>query len=47
MPHRPRLMLAALLIAVLGGLAGCSDANSAEGAQWRRYNDIMQQRNCC
>jgi hypothetical protein len=41
MPYRPRLMLAALLVALLlGGLAGCSGLNDPQAAAWRRQNDI-------
>jgi hypothetical protein len=47
MPNRPRLMLAALLVSLVCSLASCNVSNDPNAAEWRRYNDITSERNCC
>jgi hypothetical protein len=47
MSYRSRLMLVALLVTLLGNLAGCSGATDPHAAEWRAYNDYWSARNCC
>jgi hypothetical protein len=40
MPYRPRLMIVAFLVALIGGFTGCQALRDPQGAAWRRDNDI-------